>query len=245
MNGQSIAMLAAVEQPHEDVAARVGALFDLHHQRVYTMARRLSRSADDARDLVQETFLRAARSPGTIPSGSSREEAWLVRVLINICRDRWRQSAVRSRARVSGHVAAESAVDPEPSLGKPMTKTTPTTHDAIDWRAWLEEEDSRDSQLDPAAALAIRRAVVAAARETPSPAMWPRPLAVALMVIVMIGAGIGIGQRFEAPQLAAPRVVKEGTAAPGGQRQLQFATPGGTRIIWVFNSDLDLKAVMP
>ena len=25
-------------------------------------------------------------------------------------------------------------------------------------------------------------------------------------------------------------------------RQLQFLTPGGTRIIWVFNQDLDLKA---
>jgi RNA polymerase sigma-70 factor (ECF subfamily) len=114
MNGPSIAM--PVEQPREDVATRVGALFDLHHQRVYTMARRLSRSADDARDLVQETFLRAARSAASIPSGSSREEAWLVRVLINICRDRWRHSGVRQRARLDGRVAARPAVDPERSL---------------------------------------------------------------------------------------------------------------------------------
>jgi RNA polymerase sigma-70 factor, ECF subfamily len=116
MNGQALAMVAAVERPHEDAASRVGLLFDTHHQRVYTMARRLSRSADAARDLVQETFLRAAKSPGSIPDGASREEAWLVRVLINICRDRWRQTAVRNRARVTGHLTADEAVDPEPTL---------------------------------------------------------------------------------------------------------------------------------
>ncbi len=72
-------------------------LFDTHHERLYRLARRLSRNADDARDLVQETFLRAARSAGSVPSGAAHEEAWLVRVLINICRDRWRQTANRAR----------------------------------------------------------------------------------------------------------------------------------------------------
>ena len=116
MDGQAIAMPVAVEQPPEDVAARVGALFDLHHQRLFRLARRLSRSSEDARDLVQETFLRAARSPGSIPQGATHEEAWLVRVLINICRDRWRQNAVRTRARLNGNVRAEPAYNPEPHL---------------------------------------------------------------------------------------------------------------------------------
>jgi RNA polymerase sigma factor (sigma-70 family) len=116
MDGQAIAMPVAVEKPPEDLAARVGALFDLHHQRLFRLARRLSRNADDARDLVQETFLRAARSPRSIPEGLPNEEAWLVRVLVNICRDRWRQSAVRTRARVNGHVSAEAAFNPEPHL---------------------------------------------------------------------------------------------------------------------------------
>jgi RNA polymerase sigma-70 factor (ECF subfamily) len=116
MDGQAIAMPVAVERPPEDVAARVGELFDLHHQRLFRLARRLSRSSEDARDLVQETFLRAARAPGSIPSGLSHEEAWLVRVLINICRDRWRQNAVRTRARLNGMVQAEAAENPEPRL---------------------------------------------------------------------------------------------------------------------------------
>jgi RNA polymerase sigma-70 factor (ECF subfamily) len=116
MDGQAISMPVAVDRPPEDVAARVGTLFDLHHQRLFKLARRLSRCSEDARDIVQETFLRAARSPSSVPTGAPNEEAWLVRVLINICRDRWRQNAVRVRARSSGSVHAEPAVDPEPPL---------------------------------------------------------------------------------------------------------------------------------
>jgi RNA polymerase sigma factor (sigma-70 family) len=78
-------------------ADRVGALFDAHHDRLYRLARRLTPSADDARDLVQETFLKAARSSTSVPYGLAREEAWLVRVLVNIRRDEWRKSAVRRR----------------------------------------------------------------------------------------------------------------------------------------------------
>ena len=87
MNGQAVAMPAAIGAPDDDPAARLGTLFDTHHQRLFRLARRLSRHPEDAHDIVQETFLRAARSPRSIPNGHSSEEAWLVRVLINICRD--------------------------------------------------------------------------------------------------------------------------------------------------------------
>ena len=116
MNGQAIAMPATVDQPHDEPICRIGALFDAHHQRLFRLARRLARSADDARDVVQETFLRAARSPASVPDGSPNEEAWLVRVLINICRDRWRHNAVRTRAAADGHVAPDTAANPESGL---------------------------------------------------------------------------------------------------------------------------------
>ena len=117
MNGQAIAMPAAIDGSHEnDPAGRVAALFDAHHQRLFRLARRMARSVEDARDVVQETFLRAARSPGSIPYGPSNEEAWLVRVLVNICRDRWRHSAVRTRAAAEGHVGPPEAVNPESGL---------------------------------------------------------------------------------------------------------------------------------
>jgi len=96
MSGQPIISALAIgidSQP----ADRVAALFDAHHERIYRLARRLAPSADDALDLVQETFLRAARSPGAVPFGADREEAWLVRVLVNIRRDQWRKAAVQKR----------------------------------------------------------------------------------------------------------------------------------------------------
>src|SRR3954463_14522244 len=78
-------------------AERLAALFDAHYERLYRLARRLAPTADDALDLVQETFLKAARSPRAVPVGLPGEEAWLVRVLINIRRDQWRKAAVRRR----------------------------------------------------------------------------------------------------------------------------------------------------
>src|SRR3989304_3296371 len=78
-------------------ADRLSALFEAHADRLYRLARRLVPSADDALDLVQEAFLKAARSPESIPRGLRDEEAWLVRVLINVRRDQWRKEAVRKR----------------------------------------------------------------------------------------------------------------------------------------------------
>ena len=96
MNGLPLASVLPVALPVSP-ADRLSALFDAHHDRLYCLARRLAPNADDARDLVQETFLKAARSPTSVPLGSTSEEAWLVRVLINIRCDEWRKSAVRKR----------------------------------------------------------------------------------------------------------------------------------------------------
>jgi RNA polymerase sigma-70 factor, ECF subfamily len=95
---------------------RLAVLFDTHHERLYRLARRLAPSVDDALDLVQETFLRAARSPGAVPNGHSREEAWLVRVLVNLQRDAWRKSTVRHRHARSLKELAPEAGDPEAAL---------------------------------------------------------------------------------------------------------------------------------
>lgn len=116
MNGQAVAMPSAIGRPDEDPAARLGTLFDTHHQRLFRLARRLARRPEDAHDLVQETFLRAARSPASIPDGHSSEEAWLVRVLINICRDRWRWSAVRQKTADAADVESLGTSSPESAL---------------------------------------------------------------------------------------------------------------------------------
>jgi RNA polymerase sigma-70 factor (ECF subfamily) len=103
----------------DNPAERLTALFDVHYARLYRLARRLAPSTDDALDLVQETFLRAAQSPKSIPAGVTNEEAWLVRVLINIRRDQWRKRSVRDRhdkAALGRSQRASGGSDPEAAL---------------------------------------------------------------------------------------------------------------------------------
>jgi RNA polymerase sigma-70 factor (ECF subfamily) len=96
MSGWPVVRALAAAWP-ADPPDRIAGLFDAHYERLYRLARRLSSNSDDACDLVQETFLRAVRSVAAIPTGVPGEEAWLVRVLINLRRDEWRRTAVRKR----------------------------------------------------------------------------------------------------------------------------------------------------
>jgi len=76
---------------------RLARLFDAHHERLFRLAHRLSADREEARDLVQEAFLRAARRPEAVPDGDQSGEAWLIRTLVNLCRDRYRRLGVRTR----------------------------------------------------------------------------------------------------------------------------------------------------
>jgi len=78
---------------------RLAALFERHHGRLFRLACRLTADREEARDLVQETFLRAARRADGVPQEAASGEAWLVRTLVNLCRDHHRRLSVRSRAR--------------------------------------------------------------------------------------------------------------------------------------------------
>src|SRR5712692_5146842 len=90
--------IVPIDATSDSSGDRLATLFDAHEERLYHLARRLASSADEARDLVQEAFLRAAASPASVPAGAAHEEAWLVRVLINTRRDQWRRAAVRKRS---------------------------------------------------------------------------------------------------------------------------------------------------
>ena len=97
-------------------AERLATLFDAHYDRLYRLARRLVPTADDALDLVQETFLKAARAPRSIPSGFADEEAWLVRVLVNTRRDQWRKAAVRGKYNEETRPSIVTGADTEAAL---------------------------------------------------------------------------------------------------------------------------------
>jgi RNA polymerase sigma-70 factor (ECF subfamily) len=109
-------MLTATEATLEPTVGsppeRLARLFDVHHERLFRLALRMAPDAEEARDLVQETFLRAARRPGAVPSEDPAGEAWLVRVLVNLCRDRFRRLAVRARARED--LGREPGASPHP-----------------------------------------------------------------------------------------------------------------------------------
>ncbi len=75
----------------------LGRLFDRCHRRLFALARRMSHDAEESQDLVQDAFLRAARRIASVPRADADAEAWLVRVLVNLCKDRNRRLVVRRR----------------------------------------------------------------------------------------------------------------------------------------------------
>jgi RNA polymerase sigma-70 factor (ECF subfamily) len=117
MDGQPIVAVLTASAMSDQAAERLAGLFDAHQRRLYRIARRLVDSADEARDLVQETFLRAARAPDSVPVGLDNEQAWLVRVLVNIRHDQWRRAAVRRSPSAIQHLSSSGqSPDPEAAL---------------------------------------------------------------------------------------------------------------------------------
>lgn len=105
--------------------------------------------------------------------------------------------------------------------------------------------------LSTADAREIRRAMLGAVEAAPS-LFFPRTLPLAALVVVMIVAGATAGRRLSAPP-ALRTADRTGDPAadpqsPGSnieRRQVQFATPGGTRIIWTIDPNFEMREVMP
>ena len=81
--------------------------------------------------------------------------------------------------------------------------------------------------------------------ETPQvePRWWPQPMFVAATVALAIAGGVGLGRQMhvQPQQDQSPGIgVASSADSDGVTRQLQFETPGGTRIIWVFDPDFKL-----
>jgi len=132
-----------------------------------------------------------------------------------------------------------------------------------DWRTAMRdvvEQDAQDS-LSTDAAQEMRRVVMAAAANhvtERSRSFRLRPMFVAATAVAIIAVGVVAGLRrdlsIDSEQAGSgvmlpavpgqPGSVSESVSAGEPNRQLPFLTPGGTRIIWVFNSDLDLKATL-
>jgi hypothetical protein len=97
---------------------------------------------------------------------------------------------------------------------------------------------AREGELDAADAQRIRYRILAEARTQPATtrSAWLRPLVVAGALAACLLLAITIGWRLDSD---GARVAPSGPKATKA-RQMQFAAPGGTRIIWTFHQELDL-----
>jgi RNA polymerase sigma-70 factor (ECF subfamily) len=95
---------------------------------VFRAARRLTRSAADAEDLVQETYLKAFRAAGQFQPGTNLR-AWLFTILHNSARNR-----ARDRARdavTADSEAVDRAADRPRGGGAPETPESLLLRDAL------------------------------------------------------------------------------------------------------------------
>ena len=101
---------------------------------------------------------------------------------------------------------------------------------------------SYEPGLSPGAVADLRRAMLVAAQTVPAGRVaWGRQLAMAACLTVMVLTGIIAAHRV-------PPAVRDVPAAPvssSAQRtQVQFSTPGGTRIIWTLDPAFQLRETM-
>jgi RNA polymerase sigma-70 factor (ECF subfamily) len=82
-------------------------LYRAHRDRVYTLCLSLCGDAEEAQDLLQDTFLRAYRSRRQF-RGEAQFATWLHRIAVNLYRD-----ALRHRAREPAPAAPGAPPDPE------------------------------------------------------------------------------------------------------------------------------------
>ena len=110
-----------------------------------------------------------------------------------------------------------------------------------DWQRMLRENDPGLESLEADAASRMRHVVVAAAGASPaSPTAWPMRLALAAFAcVVMVLSVFGT----QLPREATPSAIAP--VAGTERRQIQFATPGGTRIIWEINPNFSLGETLP
>ena len=122
-------------------------------------------------------------------------------------------------------------------------------------RVLLQESDPvrDDPALSTTDAREIRRAMLGAVETLPS-LFFPRTLPVAALVVVMIVAGATAGRRLTVPpsvqtaREASDATIGGRSGTPGNnveRRQVRFATPGGTRIIWTIDPNFQMREVMP
>jgi len=121
------------------------------------------------------------------------------------------------------------------------------------WKHRLRQADAALARdLAPEEARRLRRTILAEAEKVARPSAWSLPFALTAASLAAAAAALVLSTALAAPPPAAARsdalAADQSESAPqGGSRrqQLHFATPGGTRIIWVFDADFEVKGTLP
>ena len=109
------------------------------------------------------------------------------------------------------------------------------------WQELLRAHDPGAQRMDADAVARMRAVVVQAARTAgPAARTWPMRFALAAFACVVLMLSIVGTQR--PLDIAGDRSLP---VAGTERRQIQFATPGGTRIIWEINPDFTLGDTLP
>lgn len=105
--------------------------FDLlvtrHANDIYALLYRLTEDAEEARDLTQETFLRALKAIKSF-RGDAEVKTWLYRIAINESRNRWRWWKRRNRSQI---ISLDAEIgNAEMPLSERIADTSETPEDA-------------------------------------------------------------------------------------------------------------------
>lgn len=152
-------------------SARLEELFAAHYPRLLRLARRMLQDAEEARDAVQDAFVRAARHADRLPAGEPGGEAWMVRVLVNLCRDRHRARGRRGvTLELSGHELARGAAPDAAVVARRTVEaalaTLPPRRRAVIVLHELEERSVEDiARLLGVARVTVRWHLAAARKE--------------------------------------------------------------------------------
>jgi RNA polymerase sigma-70 factor (ECF subfamily) len=110
-------LLAAIADGDEQAYS---AIVHRHGDRLYSYLLRLTRSAADAEDLLQETFLRIWRSAGSYRPGRVAASTWIHRIAHNLCIDSFRGKRRRAEIAIeaddSAPADANNGGEPESAL---------------------------------------------------------------------------------------------------------------------------------
>jgi hypothetical protein len=109
------------------------------------------------------------------------------------------------------------------------------------WQQLLRENDPGEVPMAPEVAARMRDVIVGAGRTAAAAtSLWPMRFALAAFAcLVLMLSIVGTEDSMTAPPDVVPPV------AGFERRQIQFATPGGTRIIWELNPDFTLTETLP